>query len=133
MARLFDQTTGKWTEPPHGLACRCERDWKWPSNSATSCADLESVQCVMRGNSSINDYDEPRMICLESLVLSSEWILTKHASGLTVRGSPVSRSLGSPLVVILETPSAVFVSGAAMETELVNPERYKRGKNACLF
>ena len=83
----------------------------------------------MRGNLSINDYDEPRMICLESLVLASEWILTKHASGLTVRGSPVCRSLGSPLAVILETPaSTVFVSGAAMEAELVNPERYKRGK-----
>ena len=130
VARLFDLRTKMWTNPPYGVTCKCVEDFVWPS-AATSLDELGSVKCEIRGKDGLNEYNKPcQLVPVESLVLASEWILVKHANGLTVRGCPVAiGGVGSPLAVIVETPNLkVFVSGSVMEMELLNPERYKKGK-----
>ena len=128
MARLFDETTKRWTDPPYGVACQSQTDFVWPSVS-TKSGDLGSIPCAMRGNGGINSYGEVEQVPVEALVLASEWILGTHITGLTVRGAPVQRGAGSPLGVIVQTSSAaVFIAGSAMEMDLPNPERYKKGK-----
>ena len=69
-------------------------------------------------------------VLLESLVLASDWVLARHSSGLTIRGSPVTPGYGSPLGVALKTAgSRLLMAGSVMEAELENPGNYKRGKD----
>ena len=68
---------------------------------------------------------------VQSLVAACDWVLARHASGLTIRGCPISAGFGSPLAVAVKTASSarsVFVAGSALELDLPNPERYKSGK-----
>ena len=74
------------------------------------------------------DYNiTPKWVLLESLVLASDWVLARHSSGLTIRGSPVTPGYGSPLGVALKTAgSRLLMAGSVMEAELENPGNYKR-------
>ena len=66
---------------------------------------------------------------MESLTLASDWVIARHSSGLTIRGSPVTQGYGSPLGVALKTAgSRLFMAGSVMEAELQNPGDYRRGK-----
>ena len=127
VARLFDPETKLWTGFPHGIACKCIEAFEWPE-SARSLEGLGEIRCQARTAGGFNEYDiEDQRISVESLVLACDWILTRHSSGLTVRGAPVTK--GSPLAVATQTSSsAVFLAGSVLELSLEDPALYKRGK-----
>ena len=126
MARMYDPISRKWCDAPYGIACKCTSQFNWPEK-ATSIAELGSVEVEMRISGGFNTYNIVKSVLLERLVLASDWILSRHANGLTVRGCPVS--IGSPLAVgVQASSSAIFFAGSVMEMELPKPELYKRGK-----
>ena len=95
---------------------------------ATNSKDLGFICCKVRRAGGLKDFDVPsQLIPVEALVSACDWILARHANGLTIRGCPVS--IGSPLAVAVKTAGPMaFVAGSALELDLPNPERYKSGK-----
>ena len=110
---MIDPVNHKWCESPLGLACRCIREFTWPEG-VTELEQLGSIECEMRSHGGFNTYNVKSIwLKVEGLVLASEWALTRHTSGLTVRGAPVTT--GSPLALGVGTSAHLIVAGCVLE------------------